>query len=668
MSRPVFVSDVRREMRRCVFFAIGFAMAAGSALAQNTAGDLIALEEQAFAAAAQRVEPSVVRIETIGGVERVGDLLTGAGPSTGLLVSADGYIVSSQFNFVQQPSSILVTLANGQRRPARVVARDHSRMLVLLKIETQEQLPMPEAAPAAEIRVGQWALAVGRGDEAERPNVSVGIVSAVGRVFGKALQTDAKISPRNYGGPLIDLHGRVLGVLVPMSPQGNTAVAGFEWYDGGIGFAVPLESILAALPRMMDGQDLHQGQLGVGLKSGDPYVAPGEVSSVRPRSPAVAAGIVEGDRIVEVDGQPVATQMQLRIALGPRYAGETVRFKVVRDGKPLELQAELVAELPEYAHPFLGLLPLRMPDEAASSKLIVRYVFAESPAQTAGIEAGDEIQKIDGIPVDSLLAAREVLASHEPGDKLQVVLQRGEQQLAVDVKTSLVPNLVPDKLPTPGARDGIGEQPVAKTGIHEMRLPEMANRAVVYVPSSYDPRVAHGVIVWMHASGGDERDELLARFKPLCDAGELLLLAPLAEDPRQWKPAEVEFAAKALEQLIKDYRVDLSRIVAHGYQAGGAMAYLLWLQAKERITGVAPLDGPMPRGFTIPDNDPQRRVALFTGFATESRFAKRIEQGIAALEQKKYPVTQTSLGEKSRYLNHEQQEAFARWIDSLDRF
>ena len=97
--------------------------------------DLTKLEPAAFAAAVDRVSPVVVRIETVGGLERRGRVLLSAGPTTGLVVAADGYIISSAFNFVGKPTSILVRLADGTRKPATLVATDASRMLVLLKIE-----------------------------------------------------------------------------------------------------------------------------------------------------------------------------------------------------------------------------------------------------------------------------------------------------------------------------------------------------------------------------------------------------------------------------------------------------------------------------------------------------------------------------------------------------
>ena len=124
--------------------------------------DLESLEQKAMAAAVQRVAPSVVGIETIGGLERVKNVLFGTGPTTGLVIDPQGYIVSSAFNFVNKPASILVRLPDGTRKPAKLVATDHNRMIVLLKIEVDRPLPVPEIAAEADLRVGQWCIGVGR--------------------------------------------------------------------------------------------------------------------------------------------------------------------------------------------------------------------------------------------------------------------------------------------------------------------------------------------------------------------------------------------------------------------------------------------------------------------------------------------------------------------------
>ncbi|MCA9056546.1 MAG: trypsin-like peptidase domain-containing protein, partial [Planctomycetaceae bacterium] len=234
--------------------------------ARASAQGLEANEEQAFKAAAALAEPSIVRIDTVGGLDLVGDVLTGTGPTTGVVVSREGDIITSSFNFVAQPAGIIVTLPDGRRFPAEVVAADSSRRLTLLHIDVSgEAVPIIplRPVPRQELRVGQWAIALGRTYDSAFPNLSVGILSAINRVWGRAVQTDAKISPANYGGPLVDLDGRGIGILVPLSPQKTDETAGVEWYDGGIGFAIPLEDVYAVLGRLKAGEELKPGLMGV---------------------------------------------------------------------------------------------------------------------------------------------------------------------------------------------------------------------------------------------------------------------------------------------------------------------------------------------------------------------------------------------------------------------
>src|SRR5438552_391160 len=175
------------------------------------------LQEKAMKTALEKVAPSVVQIETTGGTDiidtgpRGQPIRKGVGPTTGLIVSPDGYIISSAFNFANKPSFIVVAIVGQKERlPAEIVATDQTRMLTLLKVKASG-LPMPVPSPKKDIKVGQWGIAVGRTLDPQSMDralsVSVGIISAINRIWGKAIQTDAKVSPVNYGGPLIDIFG-----------------------------------------------------------------------------------------------------------------------------------------------------------------------------------------------------------------------------------------------------------------------------------------------------------------------------------------------------------------------------------------------------------------------------------------------------------------------------
>ncbi|MCG8583368.1 MAG: PDZ domain-containing protein, partial [Pirellulales bacterium] len=410
-----------------------------------------------------------MQLQTVGGLDRDGSNLLGSGPTTGTVVSADGYIVSSAYNFIQKPASILATLPDGRRLPARLVARDHSRMLVLLKVDASD-LAVPVATPKSSVRVGQWAIAVGRSFDAKQTNVSVGIVSAVDRIWGKAIQTDAKVSPNNYGGPLVDIRGRVLGILVPLNPQQTGVTSGAEWYDGGIGFAVPLEDILKVLPRWTKGEDLHAGQLGITLEGGrDLFGKQPTIASTRPRSLAADAGLQKGDRVVAIDDTAVETLAQMRHALAPRYAGETVRITVVRDKQRKTVSVPLVAKLEPYTPPFLGILPDR-----SKGRTRIRFVYPDSPAARAGLSKGDELLAVDDEEVADVDQLRRALSDRAPGDAVSLTLNRNGKSLTVRATLGTISEKIPATSPIP--TDASSEKAI---GLVELKLPEFANECSV---------------------------------------------------------------------------------------------------------------------------------------------------------------------------------------------
>jgi serine protease Do len=302
---------------------------------------------QAFRAAAASVQPSLVRIEGFGGISVTntggGHQQPGEGPTTGVVVSSDGYIVTSTFNFLRKPPVIMVVLPDGQRRVARLLGRDETRKLCLLKVDGVAGLAVPQIAPRGELQVGQWTIAIGLGFGGPQPAISAGVLSATRRISGKAVQTDANTSPANYGGPLVDLDGRVIGICVPLTPGVQQEAAGAEWYDSGIGFAVPLDGLEGILDRLKSGQTLQHAFLGVQVEPfGDPPTGV-QIKTVVADSPASRAGLAEMDKIAAVGETEILDVAHLATVLHRYLAGDKIELTILRGDERRAVTAELVA-------------------------------------------------------------------------------------------------------------------------------------------------------------------------------------------------------------------------------------------------------------------------------------------------------------------------------------
>ena len=305
---------------------------------QQTAVPLSQLESlqltsQAFRAATKRAVPSLVSIESFGGSSvkagRIGGIRKqGEGNTTGVVISPDGYILTSTFNFIREASVVIVKTHQGDERVAQILGRDDTRKICLLKIDDVAGLVVPEMQPVQDVKVGQWAISLGVGYGDQTPAISMGIISAKNRVGGRAIQTDANISPANYGGPLVDIQGRLIGICVPMNPQSQAVAAGVEWYDSGIGFAVPVDDFAKIIERLKDGQRILPAF--VGIETG-PVDGPGmRVNRVVKGSAADQAGLVKGDVLLTIDGEPIDDMLRLRQILNRFEAGQTITVSIKR--------------------------------------------------------------------------------------------------------------------------------------------------------------------------------------------------------------------------------------------------------------------------------------------------------------------------------------------------
>jgi len=623
--------------------------------------------ERAIVAATDRVAPSLVRIETLGGLDKVGAVLIGTGPTTGMIVGKDGLIISSAFNFAQKPAQILVYLQDGSRHPAKLIATDNNQKLVLLKIETERELPVPEAAPVKELRVGQTVIALGRAFETDKPNLSVGIISAVGRIWGKAIQTDAKISPNNYGGPLIDLQGRVAGILSPLSPQAAGEDAGVEWYDSGIGFAVPLASINRVLPRLEKGEDLYPGLLGISLKKGDIYVEPATIGAVAANSPASKAGWKVGDTIVKINDTPIARQNHLKHALGPLFAGDTVKVTLKRGSETIENEIPLVAKITAYQYPFLGVFPAREPETEKPAGVGLRGIYPNSPAAIAGLRPTDRLMAAGEKEFSNRGDLQDHLNTLAPNQELQLKILRDGKAETLTVKLGKLPEaLVPDQPPARGKfpEPPEGEKPA--TGVVTIKIPEVKNECVVYVPESYRSNVPHALVIWLPAPGTMKDADLEKTWKDLAAKHDLLVVMPKSADPTKWEKSELEFIHKAALDVAGKYNIDRARVAAVGQDGGGAMAWLLAFQQRDLVRGVAAINALIPSGTKPPASDPLNRLFVLQVAPAKGPASAKFNELAKTLREMFYPVLMIDAGETPRPLNETELGQLSRWVDSLD--
>ena len=643
------------------------------------------------------------------------------GPTTGLVVAADGYVITSAFNFANKPSAVFVSVpGHKERYVAKVVATDTTRMLTLLKIPPGK-LPVPTAAPKGEIRVGQTAVALGRtwtGVD-QPPSVSAGIVSALDRIWGKAIQTDAKVSPVNYGGPLIDVQGRVLGVLVPASPRSEGEAAGIEWYDSGIGFAIPLEDVFRVLPRLQQGKDLKRGLLGMTPKHPDTdYASPPEIANVSPESAAARAGLKAGDVILELDGKPVVNMAQLRHALGPKYEQDVVSLKVRRGQEELTFaNLTLTGSISAFMFPFVGVLPVRDDPEVGEE---IRYVFPQSPADKAGLKPGDRILKIGvaGIPLQPFSGRdqfTQLLGTLPPGSEIQLEVTRKEAGKTETVKLTLapMPDSVPDEVPEPSTKKKALEprknvappKPLlpkepdkkepppkgspkkiapkkeeesppkkeeakkADTGFIRRADAALDHEYWLYVPKDYDPNIAYALLVWLHPAGkGREADikATMAAWEDYCIAQRIIILAPRAEAETGWVASEADNVIQDIRAVLGQYTIDRARIVAHGMGRGGELAYYLAFNARDYVRGVA-VTGAALTSQAKPLL-PAQRLAFYLASGDRDPLLEPMRETHKQLTEHKYPVTFHAIPNRGhQYLDEEDLRQLVRWIDSLDR-
>ncbi len=270
---------------------------------------------------------------------------------SGFIISPDGYIVTNNHliqgvNGTGTVDSVTITLADRREFPARIIGRDTTSDLALLKIEGTN-LPFVNFGDSTRARVGDWVVAIGN-PYGLGGTVTAGIISALhrgitgGGAYDRYIQTDASINMGNSGGPMFDMAGNVIGI--------NSALISPTGASVGIGLAIPAEAAKPVIDSLRRGQRPSRGYLGVALQPLDENIAEslglpkdrGElVRSVVPGQAAAKAGIQQGDVIVKVAGRDVTPEETLSYIVANSTVGTRVPVEFIRDGRRQTVQVQV---------------------------------------------------------------------------------------------------------------------------------------------------------------------------------------------------------------------------------------------------------------------------------------------------------------------------------------
>jgi serine protease Do len=360
------------------------------------------------------------------------------GMGSGFIVDADGTVLTNA-HVVEGADEVRVRLIDRREFKGKVVGADKATDIAVVKIEAKG-LPVVKLGDPAQIKVGEWVLAIGSPFGFEN-TVTAGIVSATSRslpdgTYVPFIQTDAAVNPGNSGGPLFNLKGEVIGI----NSQIYSRTGGFQ----GIAFAVPIDVASNVKQQLVAHGSVQRGRLGVSIQEVSQSLAQSFgldrprgalVAQVEKDSPAEKAGIKPGDVLLGVNGKAVERSAEIPPLVAAVKPGTKATLDVWRDGKKQTLAVtvgELEAEKTAAASPKgesadTGKLGLAV--RPAAEGLVVES--ASGAAARAGIRAGDVVTAVNGRPVKSADELR--TAAEKSKGSVALLVRRGEASIFVPV-------------------------------------------------------------------------------------------------------------------------------------------------------------------------------------------------------------------------------------------
>jgi serine protease Do len=383
----------------------------------------------------------------------------------GTIISADGYILTNH-HVVDGAESLKIHLFDKRELEAKVIGSDPESDIALIKIDATE-LPVAKIGKSAEIKVGEWVLAIGSPFGFER-SATAGIVSATGRHvpgeegaynYVRFIQTDVAINPGNSGGPLLNLDGEVVGI--------NSMIYSKSGGYMGLSFAVPIDVAMDVVQQLRSNGKVTRGYLGVLIQPVTRDLAEA-FGMDRPRGALVAqvmedaaaarAGVQVGDVILRFNGQEVASNDSLPPLVGRSPLDRPVAMVVLRDGKQLTLQVRLGELTADVREAMRGSSPVPTDTAALEIKPLgiqVRAIDEETRANgsglpvTGGVEIvsiaedaqaaqvlmpGDYLLNLNGDAVLSPAQLQELVAAADLDRPLRLYVRRDDSNLFVAMR------------------------------------------------------------------------------------------------------------------------------------------------------------------------------------------------------------------------------------------
>jgi serine protease Do len=364
----------------------------------------------------------------------------GAAVGSGFVVSADGYVITNN-HVVKDASTVKLKFQGGAEYDAKVIGTDSKTDLALLKIDSDKTFDFVPLT-SKEAKVGDWVMAVGN-PFGLGGTVTAGIVSARGRDIGSGpyddyLQIDASINKGNSGGPTFNLEGEVVGV--------NTAIFSPSGGSVGIGFAIPASIVKDVVEDLKANGSVTRGYLGVAIQPVTEDIAESLglekaegaiISNLTEASPALKAGLKQGDTIVKADGETIDDAKDLSRTVAGLKPGTKVPFEIVRDGKRQTINVEvgtMPGEPPKMAAVTKDTGKVELSDlgievEKAEDGAGVRITKLDPKSEAAdrGLKPGDVILEVAGDDITSPADVANALKDAK-GKKVLLLVRSGDRQ------------------------------------------------------------------------------------------------------------------------------------------------------------------------------------------------------------------------------------------------